>query len=48
MVHILRDRSVSAVSVLRDVAAVGVFVVNVCSFVLVAAFLFYAPRQRHD
>jgi len=27
--HVARDRSVSAVSVLRDVAAVGVFVVRV-------------------
>ena len=28
--HVARDRSVSAVSVLRDVAAVGVLVVKVC------------------
>ena len=30
MDHVARDRSVSAVSVLRDVAAVGVLVVKVC------------------
>ena len=31
--HVARDRSVSAVSMLRGVAAVGVFVVKVCPFV---------------
>ena len=40
MDHVARDRSVSAVSVLRDVAAVGVFVVKVCPFVCCRVYAF--------
>ena len=38
--HVARYRSVSAVSVLRDVAAVGVFVVKVCPFVCCRVYAF--------
>ena len=56
--HVARDRSVSAVSALRDVAAAVVFVVKVCPFVCCRVYtfvscvalcsLFFARERGHE